>query len=234
MEQVLGILYPRRCPVCGEIVMPKGELVCPDCVGKIRYVTEPKCKKCGKTIVQETKEYCRDCEENKRSFVQGIVLVNYTQEVRSALGAVKYGNLRQNLDFFCQELVTRYDRQIGNWQAEALIPVPLHPAKKRQRGFNQAEEIAGRLSKGLGIPVDTKLLCRRKRTTPQKDLNGRQRLANLIGAFGVSRAETGYKRVILVDDIYTTGSTAEACTRALLKAGVEEVYVICIAAGMGD
>ena len=256
-ERLLGILYPRVCPICGEIVLPldremvehetigtrgasgtsvKGKIryVCPECRKKVRFVTEPRCKKCGKAIVQETKEYCRDCAGSRRSCVRGIVLASYTAEVRHALSAVKYGNLRQHLDFFCQELVELHGGEIRSWEAQVLIPVPLHASKRRQRGFNQAEEICVRLSEGLGVPVDTKVLYRGRKTAPQKDLNDRQRLANLVEAFGVYRDAARYRRVILVDDIYTTGSTAEACSRVLLGAGVEEVYVVCLAAGMTD
>ena len=265
-ERLLGILYPRVCPICGEIVLSlDGETAehetkdtygaygiwethgtseisvqkrvryaCPECRKKVSFVTEPRCKKCGKAIVQETKEYCRDCAKSRRSFVQGIVLASYTPEVRHALSAVKYGNLRQHLDFFCQELVELRGREIRGWEAEVLIPVPLHPSKRRQRGFNQAEEICVRLSRLLGISVDTKVLYRGRKTAPQKDLNDRQRLANLVEAFGVYQDAVRYGRVILVDDIYTTGSTVEACTRVLLRAGVEEVYVVCLAAGVTD
>lgn len=256
-ERLLGILYPRVCPICGEIVLPldrelveheaggtcgvsgtsvKGKIryVCPECREKVHFVTEPRCKKCGKAIVQETKEYCEDCARSKRSFVRGIVLAGYTAEVRSALAAVKYGNLRQHLDFFCRELVGLRGSEIRSWQAQALIPVPLHGSKRRQRGFNQAEEIGKRLWEGLGIPMDTRVLYRRKKTTPQKELNDRQRVANLIEAFGVYEDRVRYERVILVDDIYTTGSTAEACTRVLLASGVMEVYVVCLAAGVTD
>ncbi len=233
-EWLLGILFPRVCPICGEIVRGKGAYACPACREKVRFVTEPRCKKCGKSIVQETKEYCRDCTKSRRSFIKGVILADYTAEVRSALAAVKYRNLRQHLDFFCQELSELRGREIRSWEADALIPVPLHPSKRRQRGFNQAEEICLRLAPVLGIPVDTKVLYRRKKTVPQKDLNDRQRLANLTDAFGADQKAVRYRRVILVDDIYTTGSTAEACTRALLGAGVEEVYVICLAAGKTD
>lgn len=233
-ERLLGILYPRVCPICGEILRVKGVYACPECREKVRFVTEPRCKKCGKSIVQETKEYCEDCAGSRRSFVQGIVLAGYTAQVRSALAAVKYGNLRQHLDFFCSELVALRGNEIRSWQAQALIPVPLHRSKRRQRGFNQAEEIGKRLSAGLGIPMDTRVLYRRKKTTPQKELNDRQRVANLIEAFGVYEDRVQYERVILVDDIYTTGSTAEACSRVLLASGVVEVYVVCLAAGVTD
>lgn len=231
-EQILELLFPRVCPVCGQIVQPKGELICPSCRRKVSYVTGAYCMKCGKTLLHDTKEYCRDCSRKERSFKQGIILSNYTPEVQKALLDVKYHNLRQNLDFFAAEIIRLRGKQIAGWQAQALIPVPLHPSKRRQRGFNQTEELCRRLSAGLQLPVDTDLLYRRKKTLPQKGLGYRQRMANLADAFwAVQRAEP-YHTVILVDDIYTTGSTAELCSRALQAAGVETVYVLCVAAGV--
>ncbi len=231
-EKILELLFPRVCPVCGQIVLPKGELICPPCRKKISYVTGTYCMKCGKTLLHDTKEYCRDCSRNRRSFKRGIILANYTPEVQKALLDVKYHNLRQNLDFFAAEIIRLRGKQIAGWQAQALIPVPLHPSKRRQRGFNQTEELCRRLSAGLQLPVDTSLLYRRKKTLPQKGLTNRQRMANLAEAFVAERRTEPYHTVILVDDIYTTGSTAELCTRALMAAGVETVYVLCVAAGV--
>ena len=117
--------------------------------------------------------------------------------------------------------------------AQALVPVPVHPERMKTRGFNQAEELARRLSDGLGLPVETGILSRNKNTAPQKDLNPAQRLKNLEEAFSAKRPRAGLTSVILVDDIYTTGSTVEACSRVLKRAGVSRVYFLCICIGGG-
>ena len=115
------------------------------------------------------------------------------------------------------------------------MPVPIHSSRRRERGFNQAEELAERLSDCWGLPVDTKLLVRKKKTLPQRDLGPSQRLKNLQEAFALhpSVSDKIPKSVIIIDDIYTTGSTAEAVTVALKQLGIREVYVFCIAIGKG-
>ena len=116
---------------------------------------------------------------------------------------------------------------------DAIIPVPVHPSRRRKRGFNQAEVLAKIVGERLGIPVKAELLRRTKKTLPQKELSVGERLKNLSGAFRADEIPENIRRVLLVDDIYTTGSTIEACTRVLKAAGVETIYfvVICMAGG---
>ena len=121
-----------------------------------------------------------------------------------------------------------------HWKAEALIPIPLHPSRKRKRGFNQAELLAKAIAKRSGIPVDAKLLLRTKKTDAQKDLNDQERLANLRDAFSVQKNEIPYHNLILVDDIYTTGSTMDAAAKLLKEHGAQNVYFLCICVGMGN
>ena len=130
-------------------------------------------------------------------------------------------------------LAARYENQIRRMQVDVLVPVPVHPSRKRARGFNQAEVLAVCLGKRLGIPVEPGMLIRDKKTKPQKELSAADRLKNLSGAFRAGTIPEGIKTVLLVDDIYTTGSTVEACARALRSAGVSRVYfvVICMTGG---
>ena len=118
-------------------------------------------------------------------------------------------------------------------QADALVPVPVHATRKKTRGFNQAEILARVIGKKLGIPVIPEMLVRNKKTLPQKDLSAAERLKNLSGAFAAGEIPEGIRSVILVDDIYTTGSTIEACARALRASGISRIYfiVICMTGG---
>ena len=229
----LDALYPRRCPVCGEIVTPKGRLICPSCLLRLSPVKSPVCQKCGKEVWSEEIEYCPDCVKHRRSFARGMALFNYTEEAARSMAAVKYKNKREYLDFYGAALAARYEKQIRRMHADALVPVPVHPSRKRARGFNQAEVLAICLGKRLGIPVGSGMLIRDKKTKPQKELSAADRLKNLSGAFRAGTIPEGIKTVLLVDDIYTTGSTVEACARALRSAGVSRVYfvVICMTGG---
>lgn len=233
----LDCLYPRRCPVCGEIVMPKGRLICPDCERQISRVEEPVCKRCGRQVTDETTEYCPDCMRRSHAFDQGGSLCNYNEAARKSMGKIKYQGRREYLDFYGTELAKRFGKQMMQIGADALVPVPVHPERKRKRGFNQAEVLAVRISaelekqQGRTIPVRTDLLFRTKKTLPQKDLSAAERLKNLESAFEAGAIPPDIRRVILVDDIYTTGSTADACAKTLKRAGISGVYVVTACIG---
>lgn len=230
----LDILFPRRCPVCSQIVMPKGDLICPGCMKKLSWVRRPTCKKCGKEVISDTIEYCYDCTKHKRSFDYGLSLINYDDIASRSMAQIKYNNKREYLDFYSEAMFRGLGPRILQMKADAFIPIPVHPSRLKTRGFNQAEELAVRLSDKLGIPVNTMILKRSKKTAPQKSLNPSERLHNLEQAFAVNTLPPGLRSVILIDDIYTTGSTIEACTRALKKAGIEHVYFVTIFIGHGQ
>lgn len=232
---LLDALFPRRCPVCGDIVMPKGELICPSCRGQLSYVQSPYCLKCGKEVLSRSVEYCFDCSRHPHSFEYGIALLNYNEAAARSMAAVKYRNKREYLDFFAEEAARRCGSHLTAMEADCLVPVPVHPSRLKSRGFNQAQVLAEKLGTILGLPVCPGLLRRNKKTEPQKELNPRERLRNLEQAFAADPYQAGeIERAILVDDIYTTGSTIEACTRALRQAGVKKVYFFAVCIGQGQ
>ena len=153
--------------------------------------------------------------------------------MRASISRFKYHNRREYADFYAEELLRAYGRMLRSWQPDALIPVPLHKSRMRKRGFNQAALVAERMGERLGIPVEEKLLIRVKKTSPQKELNDSARRENLKNAFQLCGNDVKLKRVVLIDDIYTTGSTLDAAAAALLAAGVEKVYFLSICIGRG-
>lgn len=222
-------LFPRRCPVCGQI--PKANRICPSCLKKLSFVSSPTCKKCGKEIVDETLEYCLDCSRRAHSFSYGIALLNYNEAAAHSVAAVKYKNKREYLDFYAEEAVKRCGELLLRMQADALVPVPVHPKRRRMRGFNQAELLAEKMGEALSLPVWNEVLYRSRNTEPQKELSPAERLKNLEQAFA-AKPVLG-KRLILIDDIYTTGSTMEACSRVLKRAGAETIYFFALCIGQG-
>lgn len=238
LEALLDILYPRRCPICSEIVDKRGELSCRECRSKLTTVEEPKCRRCGKPLEQETKEYCYDCERRKHYFERGFGLWLYNEDMQKSMAGFKYKGRREYAAFYINELVKKYQKEIEDLSPDALVPVPIHKKKRQTRGYNQAEILAVELGKRLNIPVLPELLIRKKDTLPQKQLSDKERFRNISEAFAFSQKERcNYKkelqRVLLVDDIYTTGSTVEACARALKMNGIEEVYFVSICIGKG-
>ncbi len=178
-------------------------------------------------------EYCPDCLRRKRSFEYGVALIRYNAAAQKSMAAVKYKNRREYLDFYAEAIARRYGSFFARHDDAVLIPVPVHPARLRSRGFNQAGELAMRLGMRTGLAVNTSLLVRTRKTAPQKELGPEERLRNLRHAFAVADVPVLPRRVILVDDIYTTGSTIEACTRVLKAAGVGQVFFVSICIGGG-
>jgi len=228
---VWGLLFPRRCPVCHGIVEEAGELACKICRTKLPYIAEPSCRKCGKPLLLEEQEYCMGCRKKKHVFTQGKAPFVYDAVMKKSIARFKYGGRREYAAFYAEEILRKCAREAVTWDAQVLVPIPLHPSRRRKRGFNQTELLAKEISKRSGIPVDCKLLFRIKKTYAQKDLNDQERLANLKGAFSVRKGEISYKKIILIDDIYTTGSTINEAAKILISHGVQKVYFLSICVG---
>ena len=222
---LIDFFYPKRCPVCLDALPPGKQLICAPCVRKIRRVAGPVCYLCGRPLSDENEEYCRSCRRRRPSFVKCMAYAEYSSPaMRRMIAEVKYHGDCQLLDYPCLDFAKRKANEVRGYGIEALIPVPVHKERLLIRGYNQAEEIADRLSAVWKIPVDAGYLCRVKRTAAQKELTDTERMTNLFDAFRLSGEPGRYGAVILVDDIYTTGSTLESCTRVLMRAGVKRVF----------
>lgn len=223
------MLYPRRCPVCHDIAVPGGSRICNVCREKLKPITGPRCFRCSKPLTREEQEYCKDCRKT-RLFDQGIGIFPYGSVLQESLFKLKYGK-RQEYGSFYGQIAAVYSREIiRNWGVEIIIPIPLHRKRMEKRGYNQAELIAEALGKTLCIPVDSRLMKRKVNTRPQKELDYRERKQNMKNAFFL-KGENRYRRILLVDDIYTTGSTIEAAAELLKRNGAENVFFLTIAMG---
>lgn len=238
LRQILSdILFPVRCPVCDR-VLDVGAIICPECVHVLHRVEEPVCMHCGKPLDREEREYCADCSRREKSnYEKGVALWVYDQWARSSIARFKYGNRQEYAVYYARELVRAYGEVIATWDADVLIPVPVHKKRLRQRGYNQAEVLAKELGRKLGIPV-VDYLVRTVKTKAQKELDHKSRQRNLQHAFALAKPyKVLYqfpKCVIIVDDIYTTGSTIEACAGALKAWGIERVYYVSLCIGQKD
>jgi len=231
-ELLISIFFPRRCPICDEAI-PYGEKICKTCATKVIYIKEPACKKCGKQLENERQEYCGDCSRKKHYFEHGKAVFSYQKDIKLSMYRFKYSGRREYADFFAEEAAKRYAAWLRRHGIEVIVPVPMYAAKKRGRGYNQAEVFARALGKETMIPVEKNLVIRVKNTLPQKSLNDKQRKDNLKGAFQVRANIVKYSKILLVDDIYTTGATIDAIAELLKMSGAKEVYFLSICVGEG-
>lgn len=206
---------------------------CEACRSKLPVVGKICCYRCGKPLKEEEQEYCLDCCKKVHFYEQGLSLWVYDACTRAMIFRFKYQNHRAYTAFFARELIRAHYRQIRAWNADMLVPVPLHKRRYRQRGFNQATLLAEEISTYIQVPVREGIVVRIRNTTPQKKLNDKGRQKNLKNAFKIAENSVKLKKIILVDDIYTTGSTVDAIARLLKQAGAEKIFILTLCIGKG-
>lgn len=224
-------LFPLRCPVCDKIVTPYGEKICRECVEKLRLLTPPWCLRCGKKL-KKPGEYCEDCRRARHKYIRGRALYEYSSAAAS-IYRFKYGGRMEYADYFGEEICRYLGDFIREINPDGLIPIPLHKKRRKKRGYNQAELIAESISGYSGVPVYKNILVRVKNTMPLKLQNPVERQNNLKKAFNIAQNDVKLETILIIDDIYTTGSTIDEAASELREAGVKNVYFITLACGEG-
>ena len=222
-EALLNLLFPPRCINCRR----EGEWLCAECRSRIEYVPLPICPKCGRRLAnnQSCAATCGDCRDVR---IDAIRSVAYSEGVlRDAIHHFKYNGVQALAAPFGQMLYDYWQTQ--NIPADLLIPVPLHPRRLRERGYNQSLLLAEQLARRVGLPVDQAALRRVKHTRPQVGLGARERQENVADAFECVSSSLAGQRVVLIDDVCTTGNTLEACSQALKAQGVRSVWALTLA-----
>ncbi|MDO4338103.1 MAG: ComF family protein [Eubacteriales bacterium] len=229
INSILNILYPRHCPICHEILKDQKSLICPVCAGEIKPINSWRCMKCGRPV-GETEEYCGECRKGGREFTQGRGIFLYNDKMKASVVRYKYYGCREYGDFYAAAMC-RYARdEILRWKPDVIVPVPLHKKKLRTRGFNQSEYLARRVAGFYGIPISVRIIYKTKNTKSQKKLSARERRKNLEEAFSVAERLDGLS-VLVIDDVYTTGSTMDAVSAALKEKGAEKIYFLTVCIG---
>ena len=228
---LLDLIFPSRCAVCDTVLGWDEQEICGECKQKIKYLEQPTCFKCGKPVKAE-EEYCYDCREKEHFFLQGAAVFSY-EYIRLSLYRFKYFGRQEYAKFYGRQMACRMEKKRKIWKPDALIPVPLHKKKKRQRGYNQAELVAKELSRYWGVPVITNLVVRSKNTRPMKEIVGTDRQNNLKKAFKLGTNDVKLNTIIIIDDIYTTGSTIDAVSKVCLEAGIPQIYFLTVSIGYG-
>lgn len=236
LHTTLGFFYPEVCALCqDEPATERDGFVGSQCRRHVQFVRPPFCHRCGLPFEGDiTASFeCNNCRELKLYFTSARAAAVAKTVVLDAIHHFKYSRALWFENFLAGLLLDEAVPVLAGQKWDFIVPVPLHPVKKREREFNQAEVLAARLGKAARIPLNTKLLLRVKPTATQTLLKREQRATNMRGAFAVREGVklTG-RRIILVDDVFTTGATTNDCARALRSAGADEVSVWTVARGL--
>jgi len=227
--RVLDFFLPRLCLFCGGVVAEEAEAaVCPDCERTIEWVESPVCPCCGLIFPNREGEdrLCGPCQTDPPPFSRARAAAVYEGPVAKSVTRFKFSRQMAYLPVMQHWLQVPRCAELAA-DADLLVPVPLHPRRLRRRGFNQALLLA-RAFPEAEVRLET--LARVRHTVPQVGLNPKERRENVHQAFAVPRPEeVKGKKVLLVDDLYTTGATVRECARVLRRAGASRVEVLTVA-----
>lgn len=233
-RQILHLILPVDCAGCGVALLDDPvPFFCRTCWADITPLRGPACPRCGRpfaspvTLQYSPDHVCGACRLHKPAYARAWSLYPYVPPLQDAIRLFKYRG-KVTLAAALGDLMNAAIREAP--AVDLVMPVPLHPSRLREREFNQSLLLADRLSRRHGLPLSYDNLVRVRRTASQTDLSRAARLKNLRRAFAVARPEeVGGKRILLVDDVMTTGTTVNECAKALRKAGAADVTVCTLA-----
>jgi ComF family protein len=237
-EALASLAFPAPCRICTRILDTGGPIpFCHACLDALtQALPEPLCAQCGRPIVSAAAAegmslpQCHLCRSQVYSFDFARSFGTYTPRMSRAILLLKYGNVAPLGAWFARRLADLVEREPDGFAADAVVPVPLDRGRLRERGYNQAELIAKPLARLLGIPFRSYLLVRTRPRPNQLRLTRRERWETVRGAYATHKtAQVDKLRVLLVDDVFTTGATLDACSRALKGAGAARVVGLTVA-----
>lgn len=227
--KILNLLYPRKCAICNRLLRKKEIDICRTCSKKVKAISGNVCLKCGKPM-KEQKEYCNDCKRRTHEFLWGVSCFRY-RDIKDAIFRIKYAGREDLIPYFSEQIAINLSSDILQMKADYLVPIPMNRKRERKRGYNQANLLAEEIGSRMQIPVLPQAVIRKRKTLPMKYLSAKQRQLNLKRAFIIGQNDVKLKTIILIDDIYTTGSTMDCVAAVLKRAGAEKIYFVTLAIG---
>lgn len=232
LKFLFNFVLPPRCLMCGKEVSADGRL-CSECFSRINFIVHPYCHRCGMpfdySLTTDGNLFCPDCLAHKSPFKMCRSAVVYDENSKKLILDFKFFDHLENKTLLANWLLLA-GRDIFDEGVDLIIPVPLHFSRLLKRKYNQSAVLCDVLSRLAHIPANYKALKKTRHTIPQVSCNGKQRLKNVKNAFEVVHPEMiRNKRIVLIDDVFTTGSTLKECAKALKRAGAKSVYALTIA-----
>ena len=233
--QVLDVLFPRTCMLCGEAV-PGDEALCSACSGRFEKITGPVCTRCGAVFNSPHggDHMCGDCIAGRVHYDCARSAVVYAGELRRAVQQFKFNRRSMFAEPFAELLSDRCGPIGPHRGYAALVPVPLHPQRLCDRGYNQSLLLALRLGRKWNVPVERDYLRRTAWSVPQASLRRSQRRRAVRGVFTCSSSCYAGTRLLLIDDVFTSGATVDECARTLKHYGAAAVDVLTVARTLKD
>ncbi len=229
---IIHIFIPKLCPVCGVAKLQhKGQKVCNSCYGQLPFYPDDVCRKCGGEV-DSILDSCSECLESKFCWDRGFTVWKYEGLAREAVHQYKYKGEFGIIEFFSEQMAQKIQKA-DDLELDLITWIPLHFTKKLWRGYNQSELLAKGLSARLNLPCK-KLINRVKCTRQQAMLDCADRLKNMKNAFAINQKNSPSvkdRNILLLDDVFTTGTTLNKAAEVLLKSGAKSVTVISIARG---
>ena len=231
-----SLFFPADCKICGNPLEPLNRsFICGDCWNKVKWLKEPYCFKCSKpfpslrTFQGVSSPLCQECQKNPPCFNRLFAPTLYEGVMRKAIHLLKY-NAKKGVLRGIEKVIKIYFNSLTFLSSDLIIPIPLHKKRLKQRGFNQSELLALIIAKYLHIKLVNNNLERIKPTPSQIALNRKERIKNMKGAFRLkNEEELRGKNILLVDDVYTTGTTVKEASKTIIKARPKEIYVFVLA-----
>lgn len=230
LKRITKTIFPENftCIFCGDEIFDENKYsTCDNCKNKLPKVSGKSCEKCGQ-MLNNMATFCDHCQNSHHIFNRNCSVFDYSDEVRNKIQNFKFRNNKFLGKPFAEYMADCY--KSNNYDCDLIVPVPVHITRLKERGYNQSEILAEHISKILNLPLDTTSLQKIKKTENQVDLDFKERKANLSGAFKVmDKSKIKGKKILLVDDVFTTGSTLDACCDVLFKAGAKAVFGLTLA-----
>jgi ComF family protein len=230
LQLVLDLVFPPRCIGCGRV----DHQLCPQCLESVPWLVPPLCARCSRPVAiadpacpDGSEVLCDICRNEPLRLDRMRAVAEHAGVMRKAVHALKYDG-QTSLARPLAALMGRVASEQGLFPVDAIVPVPLHPRRLRERGYNQATLIARELARTLSLPILEDVLVRSRATKTQTQLSAAERRVNVVDAFAAEPARLVERNLLLVDDVCTTGSTLQACADALRRGGADRVYALTL------